>query len=77
MAKNQDTGTHLFTLLPADTTHVYFNNALTEGPNTNVLMYEYFYNGAGVATSDVNGDGLPDLYFSGNMTDNKLVPEQR
>ncbi len=38
----------------------------------NVLMYEYFYNGGGVAAGDVNGDGLTDIYFSGNAVDNKL-----
>lgn len=62
----------LFTLLPASQTHVDFNNKLEEGLNTNVLIYEYFYNGGGVCTGDINGDGLDDLYFSGNMTDNKL-----
>src|SRR5688572_33206981 len=64
--------TALFTLMPADSTHISFNNQLTEGPNTNVLMYEYFYNGGGVATGDVNGDGLIDIYFSANMADNKF-----
>src|SRR5687767_12075527 len=68
----EDAGPHLFTQLLAESTHVYFNNALTEGLNTNVLMYEYFYNGAGVATADLNGDGFDDLYFSGSMTPNKL-----
>jgi hypothetical protein len=62
----------LFTLLSPDSTHVTFSNTLTEGLNTNVLMYEYFYNGGGVATGDVNGDGLPDIYFTANMGDNKL-----
>ncbi|WP_454803072.1 VCBS repeat-containing protein [Mucilaginibacter phyllosphaerae] len=62
----------LFTLLPANETHVDFSNILTEGLNTNVLMYEYFYNGGGVAVGDLNGDGLQDLYFTGNMVDNKF-----
>ncbi|HTK21574.1 MAG TPA: VCBS repeat-containing protein [Mucilaginibacter sp.] len=65
-------GNPLFTLLSPEQTHVDFSNTLTEGLNTNVLMYEYFYNGGGVATGDLNGDGLPDLYFTGNMTDNEL-----
>ena len=67
-----DNQPHLFTLLSPDSTHVLFINSLAEGLNTNVLLYEYFYNGAGVATSDLNNDGLQDIYFSGNMTDNKL-----
>lgn len=68
----QADSTELFALLPPDSTHIDFNNQLTEGLNTNVLLYEYFYNGGGVAIADFNGDGLQDIYFSGNMTDNKL-----
>jgi hypothetical protein len=62
----------LFDLLPSSQTGITFNNTLAEGPNTNILVYEYFYNGGGVAAGDVNADGLPDLYFTSNMEENKL-----
>ncbi|WP_276500739.1 VCBS repeat-containing protein [Terrimonas pollutisoli] len=62
----------LFALLPAEQTGVHFQNTLTEGVNTNILMYEYFYNGGGVAAGDFNNDGLVDLYFTSNMSDNKF-----
>jgi hypothetical protein len=62
----------LFKLLPAERTGITFSNTLTEGLNTNVLLYQYFYNGGGVAVGDLNGDELDDVYFTGNMTDNKL-----
>lgn len=65
-------GETLFTLLDAEQTGIDFENRLTEGPNTNILVYEYFYNGGGVAAGDLNGDGKTDLYFTANMADNKL-----
>jgi len=65
-------GAPLFTLLSKEDTHIDFVNNLTEGPNTNVLLYEYFYNGGGVAVGDINNDGLQDIYFSSNLEDGKL-----
>lgn len=49
-----------------------FSNNITETDEQNVLNFEYMYNGGGVAVGDVNGDGLPDLYFTGNQVANKL-----
>lgn len=62
----------LFNLLDSTRTHIQFANTLTESPEKNILLYQYFYNGAGVAVGDLNGDGLQDIYFTGNMTDDKL-----
>ena len=62
----------LFTLLTPEETGVGFQNILNEGLNTNILMYEYFYNGGGVASGDFNGDGNIDLYFTSNMSENKF-----
>lgn len=61
-----------FTLLSSEETGIDFQNTLNEGLNTNILVYEYFYNGGGVATGDLNGDGLIDIYFTSNMGANKL-----
>ena len=62
----------LFTLLPESETNISFQNTLIEGLNANVLVYEYLYNGGGVATGDFNNDGLQDLYFTSNMGENKF-----
>ena len=53
-------------------TGVGFTNQLTETEQENVLTFEYFYNGAGVAAGDLNNDGKVDLYYTGNQVANKL-----
>ena len=37
-----------------------------------IIQYLYYYNGGGVAAGDLNNDGLPDLYFTSNLSENKL-----
>ena len=63
----KEKSTPLFRLLPPEATGVDFVNAVVEQEGFNVLEYEYFYNGAGVAAGDLTGDGLPELYFTANM----------
>src|SRR4051812_37115754 len=62
----------LFELLTPARTGVTFTNTLPESADFNILNYLYYYNGGGVAAGDVNGDGLPDLYFSSNLGGNRL-----
>ena len=62
----------LFESLPSSKTGVTFKNALKETPKSNVLTYEYFFNGGGTAVGDINNDGLDDIYFTANMASNKL-----
>ena len=62
----------LFKQLPADQTGIHFNNQLEYTEEFNPYIYRNFYNGAGVVLGDVNNDGLVDIYFCGNLEDNKL-----
>ena len=65
-------GKPLFELRSPETTGIHFSNKLYETTDLNIITYEYMYNGAGVAVGDINQDGLPDIYFSGNMVPGKL-----
>ncbi|HHM20773.1 MAG TPA: hypothetical protein ENJ20_02010 [Bacteroidetes bacterium] len=64
----------LFTLLPSDETGIDFSNDLVEDATTerNVLSYSHYYNGGGVAIGDVNNDGWPDVFLTGNEVPNRL-----
>jgi enediyne biosynthesis protein E4 len=49
-----------------------FENKLTNDKDFNIFTYRNFYNGAGVATGDLNNDGLPEVFFISNQGSNKL-----
>ncbi len=65
-------GQKLFAKLPFEVSGIDFANNLTENDSVNYFNYIQIYMGGGVAIGDLNNDGLQDVYFTGNMVDNKL-----
>ncbi|WP_374757903.1 VCBS repeat-containing protein [Dyadobacter sandarakinus] len=62
----------LFEELDASQTGISFVNKVEDREDINIFNYRNFYNGGGVAIGDINNDGLPDIYFTANMGENKL-----
>lgn len=62
----------LFELKNEGGSSLHFENQLSYTEEFNPYTYRNFFNGAGVAMGDVNNDGLLDVYFTGNIVDNKL-----
>ncbi|MBT8305971.1 MAG: VCBS repeat-containing protein [Maribacter sp.] len=61
-----------FTLLNSSKTGIDFNNKIKDNKRRNILLYSNFYGGAGVGVGDFNNDGLQDIFFAGNIVDDKL-----
>ena len=55
-----------------ENTGIDFNNKVKDGQIENSFYFRNFYNGGGVATGDINNDGLPDVMLTSNMGENKL-----
>lgn len=66
----------LFSLLSSDQTGIDFVNKIEDSKNLNVLEFEYAYNGGGVSIGDINGDQLPDLFFTRNVGPDALYLNQ-
>lgn len=62
----------LFTLLDSTSTGINFVNRVKNEKEFNIFKYRNFYNGAGVGIGDINNDGLPDVFLTSNMEENKL-----
>ena len=62
----------VFKHLTPSHTGVTFANTITTNDSLNVQNDVYIYNGAGVAVGDIDNDGLPDLFFTGNMVSSRL-----
>ncbi len=61
-----------FVELTSENTGITFSNNIEENDSINVVLYDYLYNGGGVAAGDLNNDGLIDLYFTGNQVGDRL-----
>lgn len=61
-----------FELVPPAKSGISFQNTLEESREWNLFNYLNIYNGGGVAAGDLDNDGLPELYFTGNMVTDRL-----
>lgn len=66
----------LFEKIEAEASGVDFNNQIEENFQNFFGVFNYVYNGAGVAIGDINNDGLSDIFFTGNDVPNKLYLNQ-
>ena len=70
--KNDSNSSKLFSLLSSSTTGIIFSNEVKYSEELNAYTFRNFYNGGGVGIGDINNDGLPDIFFCGNLKSNKL-----
>ncbi|SMD37085.1 Repeat domain-containing protein [Reichenbachiella faecimaris] len=62
----------LFREITSQQSGVDFTNQLPSNHIMNNMVYDYYYNGGGVAIGDINNDGLPDLFFTANLLPDRL-----
>ncbi|MFC5625447.1 VCBS repeat-containing protein [Algoriphagus winogradskyi] len=71
-ACNNPADNTLFQRVGASDTGIDFANQLTESDSFNIVDFDYIYNGSGVGIADLNGDGLPEIFFGGNQVSSRL-----
>jgi hypothetical protein len=64
--------TPLLQLVKSEHSGITFQNTIRETAQYNHVIWDYVYNGGGVAAGDLNNDGLTDLFFTGNQVANAL-----
>ena len=61
-----------FQRISAAQSGIRFDNAIKEDDSINPLNIVNIYNGGGVGIGDFNNDGLPDIFFTGNLVPCRL-----
>ncbi len=64
--------TPLFKLVQPEDSGIKFKNTIAENYDNFFAIFNYVYNGAGVAVADINNDGLSDIYFTANEAPDRL-----
>ena len=62
----------LFTKVSGDYSGLSFQNNVKQTKKNNHMINSSFVSGGGVAVGDINNDGLPDIFFTGNQVSDKL-----